>query len=122
MLKCAFTVRNRAHRIQVPGITGVRAIMSIVAVLLVMTTTLAADIVSAHHPDHEQHLPDDTPNPVVGIPPNAGRIIGTPEPGPPPTHQGDRGGHLQLATLAALIVGVGFIAWRVSRATHARSG
>lgn len=44
---------------------------------------------------------------------DAGRIIGSPDPGPDPTHTGDRGGALQFALFFALVAGVGFIAWRI---------
>ena len=43
----------------------------------------------------------------------AGRIIGSPDPGPDPTHTGDRGGALQFTLFFALVGGVGFIAWRI---------
>ena len=46
---------------------------------------------------------------------DAGRIIGSPDPGPKPTHGGDRGGWAQFATLGFLVVGVSFIAWRIRR-------
>ena len=44
---------------------------------------------------------------------DAGRIIGSPDPGPDPTHSGDRGGALQFALFFALVGGVSFIAWRI---------
>lgn len=44
---------------------------------------------------------------------DAGRIIGSPDPGPDPTHSGDRGGALQFALFFTLVGGVGFIAWRI---------
>ena len=46
---------------------------------------------------------------------DAGRIIGSPDPGPKPTHGGDRGGWAQFATLGFLVTGVSFIAWRIRR-------
>jgi len=52
---------------------------------------------------------------------DAGRIIGSPAPGPDPQHSGDRGGFAQLLTLAFLVSGVSFVAWRVRREmNHAR--
>ena len=47
---------------------------------------------------------------------DAGRIIGSPAPGPDPQHSGDRGGFAQLLTLAFLVSGVSFVAWRIQRA------
>lgn len=47
---------------------------------------------------------------------DAGRIIGSPAPGPDPQHSGDRGGFAQLLTLAFLVSGVSFVAWRIRRA------
>lgn len=44
---------------------------------------------------------------------DAGRIIGSPDPGPDPTHSGDRGGALQFVLFFALVGGVSFIAWRI---------
>ena len=52
---------------------------------------------------------------------DAGRIIGSPAPGPDPQHSGDRGGFAQPLTLAFLVSGVSFVAWRVRREmNHAR--
>ncbi len=44
---------------------------------------------------------------------DAGRIIGSPDPGPEPEHSGERGGSAQLLTLAVMLAGVAFIAWRI---------
>lgn len=44
---------------------------------------------------------------------DAGRIIGSPDPGPDPTQSGDRGGVLQFAVFFGLVGGVSFIAWRI---------
>ena len=44
---------------------------------------------------------------------DAGRIIGSPDPGPDPTHSGDRGGVLQFVLFFGLVGGVSFIAWRI---------
>ncbi len=46
---------------------------------------------------------------------DAGRIIGSPDPGPSPEHPGDRGGYAQLLTLGVMASGVAFIGWRVTR-------
>lgn len=46
---------------------------------------------------------------------DAGRIIGSPDPGPDPTHSGDRGGVLQFVLFFALAGGVSFIVWRIRR-------
>ena len=130
MLKASLSARlDRAHSIRAPLIAVSRSgmitafILSIAFIPPTLANPLSADIVSAHHPDHDEPLPDDTVDTLDttgGIPPNAGRIIGSPEPGPPPAHQGDRGGYLQLATLAALTAGIGFISWRVTRATRSQ--
>ena len=47
---------------------------------------------------------------------DAGRIIGSPDPGPDPTHSGDRGGILQFVLFFGLVGGVSFIAWRIRTA------
>lgn len=74
-----------------------------------------------HHGDSDHNNPNsaDTHEMITTIndvPQNAGRIIGSPEPGPYPQNHGDRGGLLQLATLGALVMSLGFIIWRVTRA------
>ena len=46
---------------------------------------------------------------------DAGRIIGSPDPGPDPTHSGDRGGTLQFVLFFALAGGLSFIVWRIRR-------
>jgi len=46
--------------------------------------------------------------------------IGLPDCGVEPTNAGDRGGALQYATFAVMILGIVFIGWRVSRAIRAR--
>jgi len=56
------------------------------------------------------------------IPDDAGRIIGSPDPGPDPEHSGDRGGAAQLVLFGALAVGVGFIGWRIVRAARQAPG
>ena len=79
-----------------------------------------------HHPDHDE-LPDTTFVPqsdvteadgadeaeVGDLPPGAGRIIGSPDPGPEPQHSGDRGGWRQLALLGALAAAVAAIMVRI---------
>jgi len=45
----------------------------------------------------------------------AGRIVGSPSAGPSPEHPGDRGGYAQFLTLAVMVAGLGFIAWRINR-------
>lgn len=57
-------------------------------------------------------------NAVLDTPAGASRIIGSPQSGPSPQHTGDRGGSLQLATLAVVIFALGFIVWRVSRSAR----
>ena len=56
------------------------------------------------------------------VPDDAGRIIGTPDPGPDPEHSGDRGGWAQLVLLGALVAGVAFITWRIARAARHAPG
>ena len=46
---------------------------------------------------------------------DAGRIIGSPAAGPDPEHPGDRGGYAQFLTLAVMVGGLSFIAWRITR-------
>ena len=106
--------------------TGLKVLLVISALwtleLWVLPTTNTAD---AHHPDHSEPLTSDTGDtldPVDDSPDGAARIIGSPEPGPPPEHRGDRGGSLQLATLATLGAGVAFIAWRVTHAARKENG
>ena len=84
-----------------------------------------------HHPDHDE-LPEETFVPksavteadradadqaddveVGDLAPGAGRIIGSPDPGPEPQHSGDRGGWRQLALLGALAVAVAAIMARI---------
>lgn len=77
----------------------------------------------AHEGDDEP-LPADTGGdlrPVYEVPEGADRIIGSPDPGPDPQHSGDRGGSLQFVTLGAVAVAVGFIMWRIARATRRAS-
>lgn len=56
------------------------------------------------------------------LPAGAGRIIGSPQPGPDPESSGDRGGWAQLLTLGALAVGISFIMWRIVRAARRAPG
>ena len=84
-----------------------------------------------HHPDHDD-LPEETFVPksavteadqadadqaddveVGDLAPGAGRIIGSPDPGPEPQHSGDRGGWRQLALLGALAIAVAAIMARI---------
>ena len=79
-----------------------------------------------HHPDHDD-LPEEIFVPksavteadqaddveVGDLAPGAGRIIGSPDPGPEPQHSGDRGGWRQLALLGALAVAVAAIMARI---------
>jgi hypothetical protein len=41
-------------------------------------------------------------------------IIPDPNSGQPPSEAGDRGGALQLALLALIVIGVGVVAWRIA--------
>ena len=50
---------------------------------------------------------------VGDLPPGAGRIIGSPDPGPEPQHSGDRGGWRQLALLGVLAAAVAAIMVRI---------
>ena len=94
-----------------------------------------------HHPDHDE-LPDTTFVPqsditeadgadeadeaeVGDLPPGAGRIIGSPDPGPEPQHSGDRGGWRQLVLLGALAAAVAAIMVRIllaARRQQSRDG
>lgn len=52
------------------------------------------------------------------IPDACRTIIGCSDAGPKPEHPGDRGGYAQFLTLGMLIVGVGFIGIKVTRAVR----
>ncbi len=54
------------------------------------------------------------------LPPGAGRIIGSPDPGPEPRQSGDRGGWRQLVLMAALAGAVTFIMVQILRSTRRR--
>ena len=125
--------RNPASRRQLAGRRAVSAAVGALAV----SAWLAAAAVAAqastgvggtlyHPPDHDD-LPDTTFVPqsdvteadladeaeVGDLPPGAGRIIGSPDPGPEPQHSGDRGGWRQLALLGALAAAVAAIMVRI---------
>ena len=67
----------------------------------------------------QQDPVDDPDDPSAELPDGARTIIGSPDPGPAPEDAGDRGGWAQLALLGVLVAGVGFVAWRISRALRA---
>lgn len=79
-------------------------------------------------PDHDHSTHDHsaevgvdveaTPAAPGELPPEAGRIIGSPEAGPKPEQSGDRGGWLQLVTLAAVAASVTLIMIRVLKAVR----
>ena len=76
------------------------------------------------HEGEDEPIPADTGDdlsPVYDVPAGADRIIGSPEAGPKPQQSGDRGGSLQFATLGAVAAAVGFIMWRIVRATRRSS-
>ena len=54
------------------------------------------------------------------IPDACRTIVGCPDAGPKPENPGDRGGYAQFMTLGALVLGVGFIGYRISRAVRTR--
>lgn len=97
----------------------------IVIGLVAVGTTISATVSqsAAQHPhqnstDHKEPDSADTHEMITSVndvPQNAGRIIGSPQPGPSPQNHGDRGGLLQLATLGALVMSLGFIMWRIIR-------
>lgn len=101
---------------------ALRAALSVAAVLCILAAAaIPAGASSAHHPDHGEPLPADTGDAlrsVADVPDTAGQIIGSPEPGPPPQHRGDRGGLLQLATLTVMAASVALIMLRVVRAAR----
>lgn len=130
----------RCRRIN-PAAAAVVAICAWLAAAAVATqATQASPAVSGlryHHPDHDE-LPEETFVPksavteadqanadqvddvddvdageVGDLAPGAGRIIGSPDPGPEPQHSGDRGGWRQLALLGALAVAVTAIMTRI---------
>lgn len=127
----------RCRRIN-PAAAAVVAICAWLAAAAVATqATQASPAVSGlryHHPDHDE-LPEETFVPksavteadqadadqvddvdageVGDLAPGAGRIIGSPDPGPEPQHSGDRGGWRQLALLGALAVAVTAIMSRI---------
>jgi hypothetical protein len=49
-------------------------------------------------------------------------MIPRPNSGHEPTEAGDRGGALQLAVLGLIVVGVGFVGYKVFRQTRTRTG
>ena len=130
--------RSPASRRQASRRRGAgRAAAGAVVGALAVSTWLAAAAVAAqasagvggplyHHPDHDD-LPDTTFVPqsdvteadladeaeVGDLPPGAGRIIGSPDPGPEPQHSGDRGGWRQLVLLGALAAAVAAIMVRI---------
>ena len=130
--------RGPASRRQARGRRGAgRAAAGAAVGALAVSAWLAAAAVAAqastavggplyHHPDHDD-LPDTTFVPqsdvteadradeaeVGDLPPGAGRIIGSPDPGPEPQHSGDRGGWRQLALLGALAAAVAAIMVRI---------
>jgi hypothetical protein len=53
------------------------------------------------------------------LPDECRTIIGCPDAGPKPENPGDRGGYAQFMTLGALVLGVGFIGFRITRAVRA---
>lgn len=120
-----------------------RAAAAVVAVCVWLAAAAAAAQASPasggpryHHPDHDD-LPEETFVPksavteadradadradadqadeveIGDLAPGAGRIIGSPDPGPEPQHSGDRGGWRQLALLGALAVAVAAIMARI---------
>ena len=96
------------------------------AVLLIATAALllGAHASAGAHEGEDEPVPADTGDdlrPVYEVPPGADRIIGSPEAGPKPQQSGDRGGSLQFVTLGAVAAAVGFIMWRIARATRRSS-
>ena len=127
--------RRPASRRQASRRRGARRAAAAAVGALAVSAWLAAAAAQAstavggplyHHPDHDE-LPDTTFVPqsdvteadradeaeVGDIPPGAGRIIGSPDPGPEPQHSGDRGGWRQLALLGALAAAVAAIMVRI---------
>lgn len=130
--------RSRADRRPVAGRVAVAGAGAGAAVALCVWLAAAAVAAQAstaaggalyHHPDHDE-LPEETfvpqsavtgadrgdPSgraPAGDLPPGAGRIIGSPDPGPDPQHSGDRGGWRQLVLLGALAAAVTAIMGRV---------
>lgn len=96
----------------------------IVIGLVAVGATISATV-SQSAAQHQRHNDPDSADThemittVNDVPPDAGRIIGSPQPGPSPQNHGDRGGLLQLATLGALVMSLGFIMWRITRAAKA---
>ena len=122
----------RVSRRRVPGrATAAGAVAVCVWLAAAASAAQASTAVGPlyHHPDHDE-LPEETfvpqsavtgddqadpggETPVGDLPPGAGRIIGSPDPGPEPQHSGDRGGWRQLALLGALAAAVTAIMVRV---------
>lgn len=96
--------------------TAIAALMAIIFCLLGAAPAAGSSHMDRTAPGQAQDGGDQE------VPPDAGRIIGSPDPGPDPEHPGDRGGWAQLMTLGALAAGVGFIMWRIIRATRKSPG
>ena len=89
--------------------------------LLALTVALSVGVAVTASPV----AADDAAAAIVAqddIPDDAGRIIGSPDPGPDPEHSGDRGGAAQLVLFGALVLGIGFIGWRIARAVRQAPG
>ena len=84
--------------------------------LLLATGILFLSIPATASAVSSQPVGQDQDDVETGVPPDAGRIIGSPEAGPEPQQPGDRGGWAQLLTLGAISGGVGFIMWRIVHA------
>jgi hypothetical protein len=92
---------------------------SLLSLLVLAGSVGIAPAVGAASPVGPSAVQDQDDEPA--IPAGAGRIIGSPDPGPDPEHPGDRGGWAQFLTLGAIVGGVGFIMWRItSSARRAR--
>ena len=82
-----------------------RALAVAVALIAVLSVDVSA-AATPNPPGAQDDISDELPS-------DAGRIIGSPDAGPDPTHSGDRGGWLQFVLLGTLAAGVSFIFWRI---------
>lgn len=96
------------------GRTLVRIGLTSVLTLLVLAGSVGVGTDAGAASPAGRSVIQDQDDGQPAIPAGAGRIIGSPDPGPDPEHSGDRGGWAQFLTLGAIVGGLGFIMWRIA--------